>query len=571
MRAFIAPAFLCAVALGGAGMAEAHARVLVLEGTREVSGRSLAWRRCVDVRQGRFAEFAEDRLQGGAVTWSGSEGWEVDESGGVHPLNADFAQRRLRSLHWVFAHGALLSGPRGAADDEPFTQEIAGGLPVTVSRGAAGTQVTIAGDLAPETWTLSDFREVALGVAVPFSEVMGAGEGGRVVRVSKAQMRPDSSACTTTRPIPVNPIIFSDGNGRAEVPIEFDGRVVVRASINGSRPLPFIVDTGGHNILSSTVAASLGLTLEGRESTGGAGGARIESSRSMVGSVDIGGAKLVNQPFLVLPLPYPAIERGKDDPIAGILGLQLFERAAVTIDYAQRRLVIAPPASTSGSASGRLPIEFIDDTPLVNAALDGRPGLFFIDTGNASTTMLHTPWAMSEMDVGLLRQGERGVAMGVGGLVPRWTTRGHAFSVGGFELGGLPVSFSESTGGAFASRATAGNIGTDILANFAITFDYQNATILLRRTADYTPPAPLGLGAAFAKVSPDLAAVVAVEPGGPADRAGIVAGDRIHAVNGQSLQGLSTLEIGELIRQTQGPLQIRIERGDKTTEVSLER
>lgn len=571
-RGSLVHAILSLAVLASSSVANARPQVLTLEGTKEIAGRKLAWRRCVDLEQGRFAEFTADRLQGGGVVWSGRHGWEIDESGGVHPLNADFAQQRLRSLQRIFGHGTtLVSGASAIDGAEAPIPEIPGGLPITVSRDDAGTHVTLPGDLAPETWTLADFREVVPGVAVPFMEMAGSGAGTRVIRVSAAELLSDPADCRTERPDTLNPLIFSRTATRAEVPIEFDGRVVVRASINGSPPLPFIVDTGGHNILSSAVATSLGLTLEGHESTGGAGGARVDSSRSMVSSVDIGGATLVNQPFLVLPLPYPAIERGSEDPIAGILGLQLFERATVTIDYAKRRLVIDPIGSAPDDAPESLPIAFIDDTPLVKAALDGHAGLFFIDTGNASTTMLHTPWAQAQLDVDALKQGERGVAMGIGGLIPRWTTQGHTLSVGDFELAGLPVSYAESTSGAFASRATAGNIGTDVLANFAVTFDYQGGRMFLRRTSAYAPRPPLGLGAALAKVAPDFAAVVAVEAGSPAARAGLSPGDRVRAVNGRSVEGLSTMEIADLLRNNQQPLQLKIERSGIISEALLER
>ena len=42
------------------------------------------------------------------------------------------------------------------------------------------------------------------------------------------------------------------------MPVEYDGDVVVEAMLNGQGPFAFILDTGGHDILTPEVAAALG-------------------------------------------------------------------------------------------------------------------------------------------------------------------------------------------------------------------------------------------------------------------------------------------------------------------------
>ena len=49
---------------------------------------------------------------------------------------------------------------------------------------------------------------------------------------------------------------------------------------------------------------------------------------------------MTDQHFFVLDLGYPAFERGKAAPLAGLLGVELFERLAVRIDYPVRRITL---------------------------------------------------------------------------------------------------------------------------------------------------------------------------------------------------------------------------------------
>jgi carboxyl-terminal processing protease len=62
------------------------------------------------------------------------------------------------------------------------------------------------------------------------------------------------------------------------------------------------------------------------------------------------------------------------------------------------------------------------------------------------------------------------------------------------------------------------------------------------------------------------------QPGSPAERAGIRPGDRILAVDGQSLEGTDKRRIYELVRGPGGTeVKLRLQRGDKTVEIAVVR
>src|SRR5918994_7255928 len=56
---------------------------------------------------------------------------------------------------------------------------------------------------------------------------------------------------------------FSSGKSALAIPFELDDNLIyVRVSVNGSRPLSFILDTGAHSIIHARQARSLGLKLK---------------------------------------------------------------------------------------------------------------------------------------------------------------------------------------------------------------------------------------------------------------------------------------------------------------------
>ena len=103
--------------------------------------------------------------------------------------------------------------------------------------------------------------------------------------------------------------------------------------LNGKGPYRFILDTGGHDILTPEAAKAIGLKPEGAGATGGAGAGTLPEQFARVDTLQIGGVKIRNQPFFVIPLQYDTVEDDPRPPLAGLLGLELFERMAIHLDY----------------------------------------------------------------------------------------------------------------------------------------------------------------------------------------------------------------------------------------------
>jgi membrane-associated protease RseP (regulator of RpoE activity) len=85
-----------------------------------------------------------------------------------------------------------------------------------------------------------------------------------------------------------------------------------------------------------------------------------------------------------------------------------------------------------------------------------------------------------------------------------------------------------------------------------------------RRNADTAAAAPArkaGLGLVLQLRAGERPAVERVSPGGPAERSGVRAGDRLLAVDGQDVAGLSLRDVAVLIAGPAGSMvQLRLER-----------
>jgi predicted aspartyl protease len=92
----------------------------------------------------------------------------------------------------------------------------------------------------------------------------------------------------------------------ASIPLELENRhLIVKARVNGSGPLSFLLDTGANRAINRMdPAKALALSLEGTVSAGGAGPGRQTGARVKNASWSLAGLERFAQPIsFALPLP----------------------------------------------------------------------------------------------------------------------------------------------------------------------------------------------------------------------------------------------------------------------------
>jgi S1-C subfamily serine protease len=125
---------------------------------------------------------------------------------------------------------------------------------------------------------------------------------------------------------------------------------------------------------------------------------------------------------------------------------------------------------------------------------------------------------------------------GIGGHVVTERYRAKTLTLGAATLHGLPVTITNQTGGSFASRSVAGNIGLAVLSRYRITFDYVHHTLTLVPRVSLDAPFRVDrAGMGLNQTGPDAFVVLSTVAGGPAEQAGIHAGDRIVAFDGRNI------------------------------------
>jgi hypothetical protein len=482
-------------------------RGLTAVGVKTSFGLSGPYRAAEDLVTGRFARGADYGLFANAEGLDEGGRWRMDNSGAVHPLDSDEARAVAATEAYLASRGYLFPDRAGARlvrlppateDGRTFerieaTPQGGGAVALWIARDDRRLRRAVFEvDGRTETIRYGDYRPVG-GLWLPFDIVTGNGDQPDVGEARIARYDLNAMAADPRRPArdPADSRI-AGGAPVAYAPFRRDsmtGFAIVEASIDGHGPLPFILDTGGHDILTPAAARSLGLPLKGSGFSLGAGEGSSPTQFTKVGRVALGEAEMRDQPFVVLGLDLGQAMNadGRPVPIAGILGLELFERFTVTLDPAAGRIALRLPAADA--PAGGAPIRFTSDMPLARAAVDGREGWFALDTGNNAQVILFKAWVDAQDHPGWFDVTLDVTGSGVGGAVVFRQGRAGEIALAGRTLQGLPVLLAPERAGSLSSKAAAGNIGESVLSRYAVTFDYAHETVRLDPPSYQVSPA----------------------------------------------------------------------------------
>ncbi len=329
----------------------------------------------------------------------------------------------------------------------------------------------------------------------------------------------------------------------------------------------------GAIILSSPLSAEkLGLTGRGAFKEGGGGEATVSVGRVTVGSIAIGGVRLTNQPYKILPFSDSAPERT-------LVGVQLLQRFVVSLDFDHGLMTLTQPDRYAYQGAGMsVPFHFQDNQPEVGGAVDGVAGVFTIDTGDDGSLLLIAPFVNR---YGLVQR--YGATIPYGGYAVGGATHGLMTRAGELALFGAdgrpavtalgPVTrLSRQQRGFDADRYVSGNIGIGILKQFNLVFDYARQRIIFEKNRSYGEKDVYNRTGLQLQRSESAWLVSDVAADSPVSEAGMKPGDMVLSVNGRDATQASSDDLYYLFREAVGTrISLAVESGGlrRTVELSL--
>lgn len=313
----------------------------------------------------------------------------------------------------------------------------------------------------------------------------------------------------------------------------------------------------------------MGLARLGMAEARGIGGAD-SSEIYRIDTMIIAGISLTGLPGSTIDLTQ--LESVAETHIDGIIGYDLLNRFAITVDYTNHCLVIYRPGIEPRSTWGepcRLTIDL--RLPYVDATVeDTIAARFRIDTGSASTIDFHTPFVLAH---NLLRDTSayRPVtSTGIGGAIEGNVGLSPAIDICGNRIDSLLVNFSSTTTGLFAGSNTAGNVGAGVLKAFTITFDYGRETVYLKKTGNSRNSASLRNMAGVELGKEDGQIIVKRVIAGHAADGFLVPGDIMVEIDGLKTKGKSIDEIDRMLTGKRGgDVRIMVKRNGRVLEMDI--
>jgi len=352
-------------------------------------------------------------------------------------------------------------------------------------------------------------------------------------------------------------LAFIDGvemseDGFVPLPVERCGSYfVIEARVNDRGPYLFLLDTGATtSVVSRRLAdehpeAERDALTTVRDSTGAVG--RIDSAVH-IRDFHAGPLRLERLDALVMDLD--TVQHAFGGRLDGILGYPAFRDMTVRFDYRAGRVSVAHGGMLGQQAPALGAARFAlrhRNEPIIEIDASGVRASMLIDTGSSSLASV-TERVVDEL-------GLEPVHFGSHSGVLKSARRRVVTLPGDLRVG--PVAVGNATVG--VSRKERGLIGAGLLSDSVLTIDQRSGIAQIEaHDAVWVASRPRTIGFDLTW-SEGLMHVRAVMPGGPAEAAGLRAGDRLVSVGGVPSDRLACGGLGSALRSRE-PVLVVFER-----------
>jgi predicted aspartyl protease len=386
--------------------------------------------------------------------------------GGDRPAQTISAQYRQALAYWYPARAAqakvdfrmqlfrqrvkeaLEITPRGGLKFELWFDAQTKLLDRVIEEGATETRTTMYDDYRPYQGLVLPFR-------IRMSNAAAAFGSERVI--TKIEINPQISDADFAVPPPPKPdFAFVGGRRESVLPFRFvNHHIYVDAELNG-RTFPLLVDTGAVNVITPTTARALGLRATGDAQVKGVGELTAHAAFTRVAGMRLGGVRLRNQLFAVVPLE--GLGEVEGVPFHGIIGYELFKRFVVRVDYQARTLTLSDAAAWTPAAAGQaVPFVFNGTIPEIAGDIGGVAATFDVDTGSRASVGLNSPFVQrNALRARFVPSIEAVTGWGLGGATRGTVARVRQLRLGPIGVPDVVVDMSLQRHGTLSHSAPAG-------------------------------------------------------------------------------------------------------------------
>ena len=358
----------------------------------------------------------------------------------------------------------------------------------------------------------------------------------------------------------------------SEVPFTLIGdHIYTEATVNGTGPYRFIVDTGGVNLIDISLVKQLSLRITGREAGHGIGPETVETGKTTIDQLALG--KLAFSRQLFYTFDFGQLYAGGGVKMMGMVGAPLFRQYVTCIDFHHNVIDLLDPSKFDPRRAGSsIAMSVKESSITVDGSFDGIPGVFQIDTGSATTVALASPFVAEHQLLKRFPTHVEGSSGGVGGRIREYTVRGKDLVLGAERIPHPITSLAIVSKGQLARSDISGNIGIGALKRYVVTFDFRGKRLF--RKSYEPPPADLDSydrSGMRIEADPEGFRVVSVSQGTPAAEAGLLPGDLIVEVDGQPAGSIDLPAMrDELRKRPEGAvIFLSVKTQDQTRRVRL--
>jgi hypothetical protein len=294
------------------------------------------------------------------TAYDGKQGW-LQQGDQVFPADPATLERLEGEIKHSLEHELLALTDRSTSVSTGKAKEVNGKMcDLLVVRAAGEQSITLYADKASHLVLRSEFIGVDTEQGIPanvaneygdYRQVFGTEEpfliveftnGQKTTEAAQDSAQLDNSVTDAFFEMPQEPHIARLTGGSVEIPFEYMyNQIMIKMRINDNHEANFIVDSGAsQSMLDQTFADSVGATQKGNYSIT-TGGGSMHMNYMIAKKVQLGELSLDNIAFGVTE--GAAFTQLRESKPAGIIGANILKRFLITVDYANRKIILSDP------------------------------------------------------------------------------------------------------------------------------------------------------------------------------------------------------------------------------------